>query len=77
MRSGRHPDRRADEVHGGNAGLLELRFQGEVEIRRIDTDEDTRPFLQEMARNARADPKQFGQVAQHLDVAVDRQLFAR
>ena len=64
-------------MHGGNAGGLEPVFERKVEIRRVDADEDARPLLQKKGADARTDAQQFGQVAQHLDVAVDRQFFAR
>src|SRR3569833_908086 len=71
------PDRRADEMHSGDAGLLELRFQREIEVRRVDADEHARPFVQEITRDARTDPQQFRQMTQYLDIAVDRQFLAR
>ena len=51
------PDRRAHEVHRPHAGALELRFDAEVEIRRVDADEQStrvaRSFFTSARRSAR------------------------
>jgi hypothetical protein len=70
-----HPDRRADVVHGGNAPRLQLRLERQVEIGRVDADERARRVSPQMLRKPAPDGDDFGQVAQHLNVAAHGQLF--
>ena len=69
------PDRRADVVHGLDAGAAQFEFEAKVEIRRIDTDEHIRLGGYQITRQLTAAAKQLEQAAEHLDQAHDRQAF--
>ena len=68
------PDRRAHVMHRRNARGLELPLQAEIEVRRVDADEQVGTVVEEVAPQARADAEDLAQVLQHLDVAAHREL---
>ena len=63
------PDRRADEMHGGNAGGAQLFFQAQVEVRRIDPHEHVRTPVQRAAEGVAPGADQARRPAQRIDVA--------
>ena len=71
------PERRADEVQRLEAGAFQPRLQVEIEIRRIDADEQVGPLGQQAVAQLLADTKQLGQARQHLQVAAHRELLDR
>jgi hypothetical protein len=68
------PDRRADVVHGAQAGLLQALLHAEIEIRRVDAD-DYRGLHLEQFRpiSALAQSQQSRQMADHLAETEQRQ----
>ena len=71
------PDRRTDEVDGGNAAGLESLFQPEIEVRAIDTDENIRLVLQQAAQELPAHGGDGPVVAQDFGIAAHRQHLGR
>ncbi len=59
-------------MNGGNTRTLQTPFQTEIEIRRVDADEDIRPRACEVSREISAQTQQSWQMSQHLDEAHDR-----
>ena len=71
------PDRGAHIVDGGDAGVLELAFEPEVEIGRIDADEEIRPVAQHAFGELAPDAHDLAVVAQRLGIAAHRELLHR
>ncbi len=71
------PHRRAHEMHGAHARALELRFEAEVEIRRVDADEDRHALGAQPSREPAAQCEELRQAGQHLDQPAHRQRFQR
>jgi hypothetical protein len=69
------PHRRADVVHGSDASLLEATLDAKVEVRCVDTDERIGCERARAPHDVAADRQQFGQMAQHFDVAHHREFF--
>ncbi len=67
------PYRRADIVHGANAGLTQLELDAQGEIRRIDANEHIGLALDQAGNQAAATRQQLGQPTQYFDQAHDRQ----
>ena len=67
------PDRGADEVHGAQARAAQAGFEVEVEVGRVDADEQVGPVGQQALLERLADADDAAVVAQHLDVAAHRQ----
>ena len=63
------PDRRTDVLDRGNAGVLQLAFEVEIEIGRIDADEHCRPLLQHALGYLAPDRHDSPVVTQHLRIA--------
>jgi len=70
------PHRRAHVVHGAYAALLEPAFDAEVEVGRVDADEDVGLPVQHALAKRPAQLQETGQVGQHFGQAHHRQ-FAR
>ncbi len=64
-------------MHGADAGLAQLQFDAEVEVRRIDADEHVGTLVDQGADQAAAALEQLGQAAEHLDQAHHRQALHR
>ena len=71
------PDRRADIMHGRHAGLLQRSLEAEVEIRRIDTDEDIRAQIEQTLLQLATNAGNFTVMLERIPVAHDRQLAHR
>ena len=67
------PDRGADVVCGADAGLLQLPFEPQVEIRGIDANKNIGRILDEILRQLPTQLEQSRQVTQHLDITAHRQ----
>ena len=67
------PDLRAHVLHGLDARRAQPRAQAEVELGRVDTDEDVGPPGREFAAQAAAQPQQPRQVPEHFRKAHDRE----
>src|SRR3569623_2767194 len=63
------PYRRADVVHGTQAGRLELAFEPEVEVGRVAADEDIRLECDQAPAHVGADAQQFRQMGEHFHQA--------
>ena len=71
------PDRRTDEMRGLYAGLAKLLFQPEIEVRRVDTDNDVRRRLGPAPRQVPTQPQQAWNMGQRFDQAHDGQGLGR
>ena len=71
------PDGGADEMHGGNTGGFQAGFQREVEVGRVDADEQVGRRGQQALPQAGANGENFGGVTQGVDKAVDGERFKR
>lgn len=67
------PDRRADIVHTGDAGLATALFHTKVEIRGVDADDHVRRCGEQVVHQAGADGEQLPQPPEHFHKAHDRQ----
>ena len=59
-------------MHGRDAGILEFGFQAEIEIWRVDADEQIRPPRQQAVAQGDLDAFDFAIVARNFEQAVDR-----
>jgi len=64
-------------MHRRDARALELRLEPQVEVGRVDADEEVRALADELRGEARADAQQLRQAAHRLDVAAHRELLHR
>ena len=71
------PDRWANVVDGRNATLFKGFLQRQIEIWRIDTDENIRRIGQEAFLEIAPDPRNFPVVLEHFDIPTDREFFQR
>src|SRR5207344_2541983 len=71
------PERGAHVMDRGNANSLQLRLDSEVEVRRVDADEEGWTLAHHLPVDAIADAHDLAQVPDHLDVAAHRELFHR
>ncbi|MNC17965.1 hypothetical protein D3C75_658580 [compost metagenome] len=60
-------------MHGTDAGLAQLEFNPEIEVRSVDADEHVRTLVDQGADQSAPTTEQFGQAAEHLDQAHHRQ----
>ena len=60
-------------MHGADAGAAQLQLQPEVEVRRVDADEDVGAREYQVADQVLAPAQQLAQAAEDLDQAHDRQ----
>src|SRR5690606_24267072 len=65
------PDRRADVMNGGDAGVLQMVFQAKVEVWRIDADEHVGLPLEQATTQVAAKAQQSRQMAQRFGQARD------
>jgi len=71
------PERWADVVHSGNATPTQGFFQSQIEVGCVDTNEQVWRIGEQARAQIVADPQNGGQLAQHLDVATDRERLCR
>ncbi len=64
-------------MHRLHAAGAQRGLEVEVEVRRIDADEELGPFAQQPGAQLAPDAGDLGVVAQHLDIAAHRQLLLR
>jgi hypothetical protein len=64
-------------VHGAHAAPLELALEPEVEIGRVDTDEQRHAFGEQPSPERATNAKQLGQMRDHLDEAAHGELLER
>ncbi|MNF31712.1 hypothetical protein D3C84_124800 [compost metagenome] len=67
------PDGGTDVVHGLDPGTAQFEFEAQVEIRRIDADEQVRFGVDQGLEQASASRQQLRQAAEHFDQAHHRQ----
>jgi len=71
------PDRWADVMDAPNTVPLELSFENQIEIRRVNADKDIRWVGQQPSLEVAANRGDFTIVAKHLGIPADRQFFQR
>src|SRR5476651_1729198 len=71
------PDGRADVMHGGHARSLEAILEIEVEVGRVDPDEQLRTLIEQPGSEAPPDSHDFAIVPQDLDISSHGQLLHR
>ncbi|MNZ87288.1 hypothetical protein D3C78_1061400 [compost metagenome] len=67
------PDRRADVMHGADAGATQLQLDAKIEVRRIDTDEHIGTRVDQGTDQFLAPTQQLRQTAENLDQPHHRQ----
>ncbi len=64
-------------MHGANTAPLELRLESEIELGRVDADEQRHARAQQPRAKVAADANQLGDVPEHLDEAAHGELLDR
>ena len=71
------PDRRTDKVDGLDAGFAQPLLEAEIEVGRVDADEDRGPVTQQAITQLTADSQQLRQAPDRVDIAEHRETLMR